>query len=94
MNISSDIVEQQQRRSEGCELAPCCLECPFPACVKEEIVEGKRWLKALRDASISELRRCDGASIGELGRQFHVSKRTVYRAIKENKNGKMENQIK
>ena len=84
MNISSKKLELQEKsRDKGCDLAPCCLDCSFPACIQEEVGGGKHWFKAKRDASISELRQSAGISISELGIRFKVSKRTVYRALQK-----------
>lgn len=101
MNISSNKFEplsesslrQEQSQDKGCDLAPCCLDCSFPACIKEEVGGGMRWLKARRDASISELQRTTDISIGELGKRFNVSKRTVYRALeRDNEKSKVKSQ--
>lgn len=92
MNISSNKMELRERRQDkGCGLSPCCLDCPFPSCAQEEPDGGKSWFKARRDASIADLRRNSGISTEELGRQFRVSRRTVYRAIEKSKKLKIKN---
>ncbi len=84
MNISSNKPgTPAQVPDKGCEMAPCCLDCPFPACIREDVGGGKRWLKARRDAGISELRQSAEISIAEIGIRFKVSKRTVYRALQK-----------
>lgn len=64
MNISSKILEpQEQSRDKGCEMAPCCLDCPFPACIQEEMGGGKRWLKDLSLEKEGEKVRLAGAVV-------------------------------
>lgn len=93
MNNSSNITgEQEQDQDKGCKFAARCLDCPFEECIRAEVVDIKNWLKTRRDASIVELKRTSGMSISKLAKHFHVTQRTVYRAIEKNQKSKIKNQ--
>ncbi len=72
-----------QYRDEGCELSESCLRCPFKRCVYEEPGGKLRWLKSRRAREIARLFTREGKGIDELAREFHVSRRTVQRVLKE-----------
>lgn len=77
--------EYFQYKDEGCRRAPSCLECPFSRCIYDRR-RGKCSLnKDARDARMRYFYR-KGKSITELMERFDVSRRTVCRAIKEEKN--------
>ena len=65
----------------GCELAPSCLNCPFPWCIKEEPWGKEKFFKRRRAERMLELNQ-EGKSITEIARIFEVSTRTVQRALK------------
>jgi hypothetical protein len=75
-------------RDEGCEYARSCLDCPFPQCLFEEPRGRQRWMKGQRNREIHRLFD-EGRKIGELARMFGVSRRTIQRAIKEEKADKL-----
>ena len=66
---------------EGCELAPSCLNCPFPHCIKEEPWGKEKFFKRTRAERMLELKQ-EGKSVKEIARIFEVSTRTVQRALK------------
>lgn len=71
---------------EGCDLAPSCLNCPFPRCRYDDTTIGPRRGRkpgpsAGRHAEMVHLRREEGLSITELAARFDVSKRTVHRIL-------------
>ena len=74
-------------RDDGCDLADSCLNCPFPKCIYEETGGRRRWLKGLRDREMVKLFNTEGKGIKELALIFGVSRRTVQRALKGNKEG-------
>ncbi len=67
---------------DGCDLAPSCLNCPFPRCRFDAPGEGMRQVKGRRDRKLVRLRQ-EGAGIAELARRFGVSKRTVHRILRK-----------
>jgi DNA-binding CsgD family transcriptional regulator len=69
---------------EGCELFPRCLKCPLPACVEDEFRGRQRLRLDERNRRMSELRR-QGKSAREIAALFGVSRRTVERAVKNQK---------
>ena len=74
--------EHSKYRDEGCEMAPSCLNCPFPCCV-EDIPRGKQQQrKELRNREIFRLFYTRGESIKQIARKLEVSERTVQRALK------------
>jgi len=72
--------EHYRYRDEGCELAPSCLRCPFPACKYDDPAA---WHNALRERRNRELRRLrrNGWSIGDLAERYGLSKRSVHRIL-------------
>jgi len=65
----------------GCEMAPLCLECPFPKCLEDEPRGKQKYSKGRRDETMRQMRR-EGKSVAEIARMFDVSDRTVERALK------------
>ena len=69
-------------RDQGCNLAPKCLECPFPTCkhdggrtnAKIQVREGK-------DAQAENLVTTQGLTPEQAARRLGVTPRTVYRMI-------------
>ena len=71
-------------KDEGCELFPACLECPLPQCALELTWRQVKESKTTRN---QEIRRCyiqEKKSVAELMQLFHVSLRTIRRALKDN----------
>jgi DNA-binding IclR family transcriptional regulator len=72
--------EHVQYRDDGCEVSPSCLTCPLPVC-RYEVRGGLAALqRGPRDAELLDAHR-KGAAIDSLCRQFHVSRRTVFRIL-------------
>jgi DNA-binding CsgD family transcriptional regulator len=71
-------------RDEGCAVFGSCLRCPLPRCVEEEPRGQQRLRLALRNKRMAELRR-SGKSVKYIAGLFGVSKRTVERALKNQK---------
>ena len=67
-------------RDEGCELAPSCLECPLPQCVLDNKLISMN--RAERDPEIRRLYSQNQLSLSALAALFGVSKSTVKRALK------------
>ena len=64
----------------GCELAPSCLNCPFPKCVYEK-GGGKQFVKkAQRDETMMRLFN-EGMTMEKIAKKFNVHIRTVGRAL-------------
>lgn len=74
--------EQCHYRDEGCDLAPACLECPFPRCLLEEPDGKRRWLKGRRDQKMYSLFYEGGRAVREIAVEYRVSERTVQRALR------------
>ncbi len=70
-----------QYRDDGCELAPACLECPFPDCLYEQFRGNLVKIKYLRDREIIRLHKEEKMDGPELSQRFHVSLRTVRRVL-------------
>ena len=69
-------------RDQGCGLFPCCLECPFPLCVTEEVPWGEETLaNLLRAKTLALLNRVAGLTPGQLAARFALSARQVQRAF-------------
>ncbi len=74
--------EEFERRDQGCDLYPACLDCPLPRCRYDQ--RGRRVKKELRDEEIVSLKG-QGQSAGELAQRFGVSRRTVQRILARTK---------
>jgi hypothetical protein len=67
---------------EGCQLAPSCLNCPFPRCFEDKPLSRQKFAIERRDKEI--LRRYRrGKSIKALAIKFKVSTRTIMRVLGE-----------
>lgn len=69
---------------EGCEFFPSCLNCPLPRCVEDEPRGQQRLRMAARKRRMAELKRI-GKNVKEIAELFGVSRRTVQRALKNQK---------
>jgi DNA-binding CsgD family transcriptional regulator len=83
--------EEIEWRDEGCEVFASCLNCPLPRCVEEESRGQQRLKIAARNRRMAELRK-RGKSLNEIAELFSVSRRTVERALKQNKKSKVKKQ--
>ena len=83
-----ELPEHYHYRDEGCELAPFCLECPFPCCIYEETRGKQRSIKERRNKEIRRLFSSGEWQISDLATRFQVSKRTVQRALAEQRKKK------
>ena len=76
--------EEIDWRDEGCEVFASCLNCPLPRCIEEEARGQQRLRIAARNRRMVELRK-HGKSLNEIAELFSVSRRTVERALKNQK---------
>ena len=83
--------EEIDWRDEGCEVFASCLNCPLPRCIEEESRGPQRLKIAARNRRMVELRK-RGKSLNEIAELFSVSRRTVERALKQNKKSKVKKQ--
>jgi|WetSurMetagenome_2_1015567.scaffolds.fasta_scaffold170511_2 hypothetical protein len=72
-------------QDEGCELAPACLECPFPDCMYQRYRGNLAQVKHLRDKEIVRLHKVEKIDGPELSTRFHISLRTVRRVLASEK---------
>ena len=71
-------------RDTGCELAPSCLNCPLPRCqYEDEPAEVRAWLIAARDREIVLLRQRYHAPVSALARTYRLTRRTIFRILRE-----------
>jgi transposase-like protein len=83
MDLPREDLLPEYYRDEGCELAPSCLDCPFPCCV-EDMPRGRQHRrKEIRNREILQLFYIQGEDIKQIAQRLRVSKRTVQRALKE-----------
>ena len=83
MDLPREDLLPEHYRDEGCELAPSCLNCPFPRCV-EDMPRGRQFRKKeIRNNEILRLFYTQGEEIKQIAQKLRVSKRTVQRALKE-----------
>jgi len=75
--------EEQHYADAGCELAPCCLGCPLPACQYDAPGSARAWLLAARDREIATLRRHYRVPVDAIARAYGISRRSVFRIMRE-----------
>ena len=75
--------EHVQYRDEGCHLAPRCLSCPLPRCRHDDPDWLGRRARKERDRDIVEAWREERLTPKTLAARFGVTRRTVYRVLKE-----------
>ena len=73
--------EQVEYRDQGCDLFPSCLHCPLPRCRYDEPGGVRAMLNRTRDREIRRMRLDERVPVNEIARRFHVSRRTVFRAL-------------
>ena len=75
--------EHATYRDTGCDLSASCLKCPFDRCKYDERGGSQRMRMQARDREISHIRERHGAPIDMLAMTYGVSRRTVFRILKE-----------
>ncbi len=70
-------------RDTGCELSPSCLNCPLPRCKYDEPASARRAGIERRDREIALIRRKHRAPIMALARTYGISRRSVFRILRE-----------
>ena len=70
-------------RDTGCELSASCLACPLDRCKYDEPVSARRAGIERRDREIALIRRKHRAPIMTLAHTYGVSRRTVFRILRE-----------
>ena len=80
--IQDLLPEHIRYKDEGCDLAGSCLNCPYEECIFDKPGGKRHWMKEERSAEIIRLHLREGKTVKELADIFGVSKRTVQRALK------------
>jgi hypothetical protein len=79
----SSLPEHIEYADTGCELAPSCLACPLPRCQYDEPSNVRAWLTQARDREIAYIRRRYGVRINILARTYGLTRRTIFRILRE-----------
>ncbi|MBI2724012.1 MAG: hypothetical protein HYX50_03020 [Chloroflexi bacterium] len=82
--------EHTEYRDTGCALSPSCLRCPLPRCQFDEHSGARRMVTARRDSEIALLRRRYRAPIDLLAQTYGLSRRSIFRILKEHVRGPKE----
>ena len=77
-----DLPENCDYFDEGCNLAPSCLNCPFPFCIHDVSPDGTSPFKKWRDDEIVR-RTAAGIAVEELELTFGISRRLIFQIIKD-----------
>ncbi|MEX0749434.1 MAG: hypothetical protein WD359_01380 [Dehalococcoidia bacterium] len=75
-------------RDTGCDLAPSCLNCPLPRCKYDVPRSARRLGNCARDREIAVLRRKYDAPIAAIAVTFAISRRQVFRILREERERK------
>ncbi len=79
--------EHLEYRDGGCDLAPSCLRCPLVRCRYDEPGGARRLLQGPRDKAVQR-RREEGIAIDTLAAEFDLSRRSVFRILARERNGR------
>ena len=82
MDLPKEEPLSRHYQDEGCELAPSCLNCPFPRCVEDMPRGRQNKRKEIRNHEILRLFYNEGKDMVQIAQGLSVSKRTVQRALK------------
>lgn len=77
-------------RDTGCEVSPRCQICPLDRCKYDEPVSARRAGIQRRDREIALLRRKHHAPIMALASTYGISRRTVFRILREQGGGRRQ----
>lgn len=66
----------------GCEVSTTCLNCPLPRCKHDDPAWYRAFLREGRDLEMAGARAQEGLSVFEVARRYHLSPRTVHRALR------------
>ena len=75
-------------RDEGCDLAPSCLECPFPECKDDQPHGRDKLSKKSRNAEIVRLHLVKKKSFQQLADKFHLDRRTIITIVQASRSAK------
>lgn len=78
--------EQLEWRDSGCEVAPRCLECPLPRCRYDDPGGLRGLLNESRNAAMLQAHAA-GRTADEIARRFGVSRRSVFRILRQQRSG-------
>lgn len=81
--------EYSRWQDDGCEVAPHCLNCPLPRCRYDE-PSGLRSIERIRLHSGIIQARQEGLPVDAIAERFDVSRRSVFRVLKEQRESKRD----
>ena len=85
LEVRADALPERTRyQDNGCEEHPSCLSCPLPSCLYDAPAGVRAGRNAPRNQQIVDL-RLKGATLDDLARRFGISRRNVFRILRENK---------
>lgn len=80
--LLDELPEQVHYADTGCEVSASCLSCTLPQCKFDD----PTWYQALRrqdrDLELLDAHELEGLSVFQVARRFHISPRTVHRALR------------
>ena len=75
--------EEYPYRDDGGEISPTCLRCPLPQCKYDDPRWFLRERRKERDRLVLEVKERESLSVDEVAHRFVLSRRTVFRILKE-----------
>jgi hypothetical protein len=82
--------EHTEYRDSGCELSKSCLACPLSRCKYDASVGSRKLAVEPRDREIAYLRRRYRAPIAMLATNYGLTRRTIFRILREQRSADME----
>jgi AraC-like DNA-binding protein len=74
--------EQVHYADNGCEVSGTCLACPLPQCKFDNLLWYRAYRREGRDLELQEAHNAEKLSVFEIAQRFHISSRTVQRALR------------
>jgi hypothetical protein len=78
--------EQTHYADTGCEVSGTCLACPLPQCKFDNLSWYRTYRREGRDLEFQEAHDSEKLSVFEIAKRFHISPRTVHRALRRLQN--------
>jgi hypothetical protein len=80
--LSDGLPEQVHYVDRGCEVSMTCLDCPLPRCKYDDPTWYRDLRRQGRDLELVGACHQEGLSVFEVARRYHLSPRTVHRALR------------
>lgn len=74
--------EQVHYADTGCEVSASCLSCTLPQCKFDNPTWYRAYRRQGRDLELQDAREAEKLTVFQVAKRFHISPRTVHRALR------------